>query len=70
MNNTETICSFSIEVSPSIVNILQAVFESYEGLAAVRTEDPKKGLVAFYTSPANIPVVMAILEKEFKYEFR
>jgi hypothetical protein len=43
--------SLLIQIPPREIAYLNFVFESYEGVAAVRTIDPRKGIVELMVSP-------------------
>jgi hypothetical protein len=43
--------SFLLQIPPREIAYLNFVFESYEGVAAVRTDDPHKGIVELMVSP-------------------
>jgi len=38
------------EVNPHHINLINSIFESYEGVGILRTKDPIKGLVEVWTS--------------------
>ena len=46
-HNTITI---KAEVNPHHINLINSIFESYEGVGILRTKDPIKGLVEVWTS--------------------
>jgi hypothetical protein len=43
--------SLLIQIPPHEIAYLNFVFESYEGVAAVRTVDPREGIVELMVSP-------------------
>lgn len=55
-------CAFYIEVPTSRMVLLQALLESYEGLATVRTLDPKRSLIAVITTISLLEDCRATLE--------
>lgn len=44
-SSDETIFSETFKVNPKYINCYQAIFESYEGLALLRTIDPAQGII-------------------------
>ena len=47
---------------PSEISFVNSIMVAYEGLAVLRTIDPKKGLVEFWVSPDFEPEVRDIIE--------
>lgn len=58
LENIETII---YHVTPERINIVQAIFESYEGVASVRTLNPAIGEIEIMTPEANLDLVDEIL---------
>jgi hypothetical protein len=54
--------SLLIQIPPHEIAYLNFVFESYEGVAAVRTVDPRKGIVELMVSPSYQEEIKEILE--------
>jgi len=57
-----------LRVAPERIGYVSAVFESYEGLAIVRTRDRLTGLVELWIMPGQADAVESIL-REFRTEF-
>jgi len=60
--------SLFIQIPPREIAYLNFVFESYEGVAAVRTVDPREGIVELMVPPAyqeEIQEILKDLAKEF-----
>jgi len=57
-------CMIYLELPGSRVVLLQAFFESYEGLGVVRTLDIRQGLVCILTTPDMLSEALAVLEAE------
>ena len=51
-----------IQIPPHEIAYLNFVFESYEGVAAVRTIDPRKGIVELMASPHYQEEIREILK--------
>ena len=51
-----------LELPPSDVVMLQALMESYEGVATVRTIDLKRSLVCVVTTASLLETAVAVLE--------
>ena len=60
--------SLFLQIPPREIAYLNFVFESYEGVAAVRTVDPRKGIVELMVSPHYQEEVKEIL-KDLAEEF-
>lgn len=54
--------SLLIQIPPREIAYLNFVFESYEGVAAIRTIDPRKGIVELMVSPHYQEETRAILK--------
>lgn len=54
---------YALEVDPDKVNIFQATFEAFDGLATVRTFDAERGGVELFTNPQLKDVVEKAIEK-------
>jgi len=50
-----------LEIPPSEVVLLQAIFESYEGVATVRTIDLKRSLVCLVTTVGLLETTIEVL---------
>jgi hypothetical protein len=60
--------SLLIQIPPHEIAYLNFVFESYEGVAAVRTIDPQNGIVELMVPPhyqEETKEILKSLEKEF-----
>lgn len=57
------ILRYTLEVDPDKVNIFQATFEAFDGLATVRTFDAERGGVELFTNPQFRDVVERAIEK-------
>jgi len=57
-------CMIYLELPGSRVVLLQAFFESYEGLGVVRTLDIRQGLVCILTTPDMLTEALAVLDAE------
>lgn len=57
-----------LRVAPERIGYVSAVFESYEGLAVVRTRDRLTGLLELWIMPGQTAIVESILH-EFRAEF-
>ena len=60
--------SLLVQIPPHEIAYLNFVFESYEGVAAVRTVDPRKGIVELMVSPhyqEEIKEILKSLAEEF-----
>jgi hypothetical protein len=60
--------SLLIQIPPHEIAYLNFVFESYEGVAAVRTIDPQKGIVELMVAPhyqEEIEEILKDLSEEF-----
>jgi hypothetical protein len=55
-------------VAPERIGYVSAIFESYEGLAVVRTRDRLTGFVELWIMPGQADTVESILQ-EFRGEF-
>jgi hypothetical protein len=60
--------SLFLQIPPREIAYLNFVFESYEGVAAVRTVDPRKGIVELMVSPSYQEEIRKIL-KSLAVEF-
>lgn len=60
--------SLFIQIPPHEIAYLNFVFESYEGVAAVRTVDPREGIVELMVPPAYQEEIQEIL-KDLAEEF-
>jgi hypothetical protein len=63
--------SLLIKIPPHEIAYLNFVFESYEGVAAVRTVDPREGIVELMVSPSyreEIKEILKSLADEFPIE--
>jgi len=60
--------SFFIRIPPHEIAYLNFVFESYEGVAAIRTVDPREGIVELMASPHYQEEIREIL-KDLAEEF-
>jgi hypothetical protein len=58
--NTETLV-IEARVHPPDIGYLNMLFESYEGVAVVRSVDPPAGLIQFWVTPS----MLATLESAF-----
>ncbi len=52
----------AIEVPRSQIVLIHAIFESYDGLAVVKTIDENKGLICFITTPKLVLLCQQVLE--------
>jgi len=60
--------SLLVQIPPREIAYLNFIFESYEGVAAVRTVDPRKGIVELMVSPhyqEEIKEILNDLAEEF-----
>ena len=60
--------SIIIQIPPEEIAYLNFVLESYEGVAAVRTVDPREGIVKLMVSPSyqeEIQEILKSLAEEF-----
>jgi hypothetical protein len=67
---TDTISLF-LQIPPREIAYLTFVLESYEGVAAIRTVDPRKGIVELMVSPhyqEEIKEILQDLAEEFPIE--
>ena len=66
-NSMDTI-SLIIQIPPQEIAYLSFIIESYEGVAVVRTIDPRTGLVELMVSPhfqVEMDAILADLAREF-----
>ena len=56
-------------VDPTQIGFLNAVIDAMQGLAAVRTRDPKKGWVEFWVAPTETSDFMDLIEDLKKFIF-
>jgi hypothetical protein len=64
--------SLLIQIPPREIAYLNFVFESYEGVAAVRTVDPRKGIVELMVAPhyqEEIKEILKDLAEEFPIQY-
>jgi hypothetical protein len=64
--------SLFIQIPPREIAYLNFVFESYEGVAAVRTVDPRKGIVELMVAPhyqEEIKEILKDLAEEFPIQY-
>lgn len=59
----ESILRYTLEVDPDKVNILQATFEAFDGLATVRTFDAEKGGVQIFTNVTSRELVDQVIQQ-------
>jgi len=57
-----TTLALYLELTPSKVVLFQAIFESYEGVATVRTVDKEGSLVCLLTTPDMLQECFRILD--------
>ena len=55
-------CAIYLKVPASQVVLLQAYFETYDGLGTVRTLDLRKSLIAILSTPAMLPECLKVLD--------
>jgi len=58
--DTETVVA---RIPPGEIGYVCALFESYEGIALVRTRDPQMGIIELWVIPESRPVFDAVLEE-------
>lgn len=55
-------CLLALEIPPAAIVLLQGLFETYEGIATVRSIDTNLGIISVITTPDCLPDCLQILE--------